>query len=161
MAPLPVFLLARSCTIGGALALLIMMLATDWDILARQIAGAPLPGVVELVEIMVLASAMLGLPEAFLRDKQIHIDLFDNIMPVALLRVVKAAGLLLTILFLLLLCRHVWQPMLDARTFGDVKYDLGVPVWPLYALIVFAFGASIITCAWLFWSQFVRGECWS
>ena len=145
--------LARACTIAGAIALAIMMLGTDWDILARQLAGRPLTGVVELVEITVLASAMLGLPEAFLRDEQIRIDLLDSFVSEALLRIVKAAGLALTVLFLVLLCRNVWQPVLDARMFGDVKYDLGVPVWPLYALIVFSFGASVLTCGALFFSQ--------
>lgn len=148
--------LARACTIGGVLALAIMMLGTDWDILARQLAGRPLTGVVELVEIAVLASAMLGLPEAFLRDEQIKIDLLDAFLPDTMLRIVEAAGLLLSMLFLVLLCRNVWQPMLDARMFGDVKYDLGVPVWPLYALIVFAFGASVLTCSALFWTKILR-----
>lgn len=150
--------LARACTIAGAIALAIMMLGTDWDIVSRQLAGRPLTGVVELVEITVLASAMLGLPEAFLRDEQIRIDLLDALLPDRVVRVIKAAGLLLAMLFLALLCRNVWQPMLDARMFGDVKYDLGVPVWPLYGLIVFAFGASVLTCAAVFWSQVVRRE---
>ena len=135
-----------------------MMLGTDWDILARQLAGRPLTGVVELVEITVLASAMLGLPEAFLRDEQIRIDLLDAMLSDRLLRIVKAIGLVLTMLFLGLLCRNVWQPMLDAKMFGDIKYDLGVPVWPLYALIFFAFSASVLTCGALFWSQVrIRG----
>lgn len=150
--------LARACTIAGAIALAVMMLGTDWDILARQMAGRPLTGVVELVEITVLASAMLGLPEAFLRDEQIRIDLLDSFVSEALLRIVKAAGLALTVLFLVLLCRNVWQPVLDARMFGDVKYDLGVPVWPLYALIVFSFGASVLTCGALFFSQVLGRE---
>ncbi len=150
--------LARACTIGGALALAVMMLGTDWDILARQIAGQPLTGVVELVEITVLATAMLGLPEGFLRDEQIRIDLLDALLPPGVLRGVKAVGLLLSILFLVLLCRNIWQPMLDARMFGDVKYDLGVPVWPLYALMLFAFAASVLTCAALFWIQIVGSK---
>lgn len=150
--------LARACTIGGVLALAVMMLGTDWDILARQLAGRPLTGVVELVEITVLASAMLGLPEAFLRDEQIKIDLLDAVLPDGILRIVEAVGLLLSMLFLVLLCRNVWQPMLDARMFSDVKYDLGVPVWPLYALIVFAFGASVLTCGALFWTKILRRE---
>lgn len=147
--------LARACTIGGALALAVMMLGTDWDILARQLAGRPLTGVVELVEITVLATAMLGLPKGFLRDEQIRIDLLDSLLAPAVLRGVKAAGLLLSILFLALLSRNIWQPMLDARMFGDVKYDLGVPVWPLYALMLFAFAASVLTCSALFWVQLV------
>jgi len=147
--------LARACTIGGALAIAVMMLGTDWDILARQLAGQPLTGVVALVEITVLATAMLGLPVAILRAEQIRIDLLDALLPPAVLRGVKAAGILLSMVFLALLCRNIWQPMLDARMFGDVKYDLGVPVWPLYALMLFAFGASVLTCAALFWTQIV------
>ena len=150
--------LARGCTIGGAIALVVMMLGTDWYILARQLAGRPLTGVVELVEITVLASAMLGLPEAFLRDEQIRINLLDALLPDGVLRLAQAAGLLLSMLFLGLLYRNVWQPMLDARMFGDVKYDLGVPVWPLYALILFAFSASILICGALFWAQVVRRD---
>ncbi len=148
--------LASACTVGGAVALAIMMIATDWDILARQLAGRPLAGVVELVEITVLAVAMLGLPEAFIRDEQIRIDLLDTMVTDGALRFIKAVGLILSMVFLVLLCRNVWQPVLDARMFGDVKYDLGVAVWPLYALILFAFGASALTCAALFWSQFLR-----
>lgn len=150
--------LARACTIGGVLALVVMMLGTDLDILSRQLISQPLTGVVELVEITVLASAMLGLPEAFLRDEQIRIDLLDALLPEVAIRVIKAAGLILCMLFLALLCRNVWQPMLDAKMFGDVKYDLGVPIWPLFALIVFAFGASFLCCGALLYAQFFRAR---
>ncbi len=138
--------LARACTIAGAIAVAVMMLGTDWDILSRQLAGRPLSGVVELVEITVLASAMLGLPEAFLRDEQIRIDLLDAVLPDRLLQGIKVLGLVLSMLFLALLSQNVWQPILDARMFGDVKYDLSFPVWPLYALILFAFVASFLGC---------------
>lgn len=146
------FRLARTCTWAGAISLLIMMLGTDWDVVARQLAGRPLTGVVELVEITVLATAMLGLPEQFLRDEQIKIDLLDSFVSPRVLRWVKAVGLVLTILFLALLCVNVWQPMMDARMFGDVKFDLGVPVWPLIALILFSFAASILTAGQALWS---------
>lgn len=148
---------ARACTIGGALSLCVMMLGTDWDIVSRQLFGRPLEGVVELVEITVLATAMLGLPEAFLRDEQIRVDLVDAVLPERLLRALQGVGLLLSILFLALLAVNVVQPMLDARDFGDVKYDLGVPIWPLYALILFAFAASALTCSALFWRRVVLG----
>ena len=139
--------LTRACTWAGVIALLIMMLGTDWDVVARQIAGQPLDGVVELVEVTLLATAMLGLPEVFLRDEQIKIDLVDNILPPFALRLVKAFGLILTIIFLTLLCINVWPPMVDAKMFQDVKYDLGIPVWPLFALIIFAFAVSILASA--------------
>jgi len=139
--------LARVCTFVGALAIAVMMLATCWDIVARWAANRPLHGVVELVEIMVLASAMLGLPETFLRDEQIRVDLVDGFLPRRPLALLKIAGLALSVVLLGTIALNVFQPMLDARRFGDLKYDLGMPVWPLYALIIFAFAASILTCA--------------
>jgi len=136
-------LLVRTCTAVGALAIAVMMLATCWDIVARQVANAPLHGVVELVEIMVLASAMLGLPETFLRDEQIRVDLVDSVLPANLILVIKTIALVLAIVLLAILAINVYQPMLDARMFGDVKYDLGVPVYPL---IIFSFAVSILSC---------------
>jgi TRAP-type C4-dicarboxylate transport system permease small subunit len=150
--------LARACTWAGVIALLVMMVCTDWDVVMRQLAGRPLNGVVELVEVTVLATALLGLPEAFLRDEQIRVDLIDTLVPPAVLAVIRAAGMALAVVFLTLLCRNVWQPMLDARMFGDVKYDIGIAVWPLYALILFAFGASILTCIVAMWRDLSGGR---
>ena len=143
---------ARACTILGALALIVMMLGTDWDILGRQLLDRPLTGIVELVEITVLATTMLGLPEAFLRDEHIRVDLVDGFLPPRALRILRGAGICLSILFLCLLAWYVVQPMLDARMFGDIKPDLGFPVWPLYALILFAFVASALTCTLALWT---------
>lgn len=136
----------RTVTVLGALALLVMMLGTDYDIIARLTINKPLRGVVELVEITVLACAMLGLPESFLRDEQIKIDLVDSILPPKILKIVKLFAIAMTVLFLVILCVNVYQPMLDARRFGDIKPDLGVPVYPLYALILFSFAASVLAC---------------
>lgn len=146
--------LTRLCSCASVFALITMMLGTVWDVVARQIAGQPLDGVVELVEVTLLATAMLGLPEVFLRDEQIKIDLVDSIIPPLALRVVKIFGLILTILFLSLLIANVWPPMMDAKIFQDVKYDLGIPIWPLYALIIFSFAASILASIQAIWQLF-------
>ena len=136
----------RALTALGALAIAVMMVATCWDIVSRQVANAPLHGVVELVEVMVLASAMLGLPEAFLRDQQISVDLIDGFVPPRVLVILKTIAIILAIVLLAILAFNVVQPLRDAYRFGDVKYDIGVPLYPLYGLIVFSFAASILAC---------------
>ena len=102
---------------------------------------------VELVEIMVLASAMLGLPETFLRDEQIRVDLVDSFLSQRALALLKIVALMLSVVLLAIIAVNVYQPMVDAYRFGDLKYDLGVPLYPLYGLIIFAFAASILSCA--------------
>lgn len=148
---------ARACAWAGVAALGAMMLATDGDILGRRLAALPLHGVVELAEVCVLLVAMLGLPESFLRDAQIRIDLIDGILSARALRVAKAVGLMLSVLLLGLFVWHVRTPMLDAREFGDVKYDLGLPVWMLHAAILFAFAASALSCLHALWAE-LRGD---
>lgn len=150
--------LARLCTGAAAAAIIVMMAGTCWDILARQFFNQPLHGVVELVEITVLISAMLGLPEAFLRDEQIQIDLVDNLLSPRRLALLKAVTLLATAGFLALLAWVIWQPMLDARRFGDIKYDLGVRVWLLYALTLLALLASLLTVAFRLWQALTGAE---
>lgn len=138
--------LTRFCTILGALAIGVMMLATCWDILARSLANRPLHGVVELVEVMVLASAMLGLPESFLRNQQIQVDLIDGFVPASVLKLLKVTAAVLAVTLLAILAVNIYQPMLDAHRFGDIKYDIRVPVYPLYGLIIFCFVVSIASC---------------
>lgn len=150
--------LARLCTWAAVAAILVMMAGTCWDILARQFFNRPLHGVVELVEITVLISAMLGLPEAFLRDEQIQIDLVDSMLSPRALAAVKAVTLLATVAFLALLAWVIWQPMLDARRFGDIKYDLGVRVWLLYALTLLALLVSLLTVLFRLWQALTGTE---
>lgn len=147
----------RACTAAGALALFAMMFATDADIVSRLAANSPVRGVVEMVEIAVLASAMLALPETFLRDQQIRIDLIDGFLSARALVAVRIASMLACVAFLGVMCWNIWAPLRDARMFGDVKPDLGTPVWPLYALILAAFLASILGCA-LAVRALLRGE---
>lgn len=144
--------LARVCTWLAAAAIVLMMLGTCWDIFARQAFNTPLHGVVELVEITVLAAVMLGLPEVFLREEQIQVDLVDTLSGPRVLAVLRALALGLSASLLALMAWVVWQPMLDARLFGDMKYQLGVRVWVLYALILFALLVSVLTTVWRMWA---------
>ena len=50
---------ARACTAFGAVALAVMMFATNYDVAARALFRAPLYGAVDIVEMMVLCSAFL------------------------------------------------------------------------------------------------------
>jgi TRAP-type C4-dicarboxylate transport system permease small subunit len=139
--------LARACTVLGAVALAVMMLTTDYDIVARALFRAPLSGAVDIVEMMVLCSAFLGLPEICLRDEQIRVDIVDSLVPARLLDALKALGLIATIGFMALLAVNVARPLADAWRFGDIKPDTGFPLYPLFALVMFCLIAAMATTA--------------
>jgi TRAP-type C4-dicarboxylate transport system permease small subunit len=149
---------SRACTAAGSIALLAMMLVTNWDIVGRAVFSDPLHGAVDMVEVCVLLVAFLGLPEVFLRDEQIRVDIVDSIASPSLLRLLKLIGLLLAVLFLALLAFNVFSPMVDAYRFGDIKPDIRLPVYLLYAVVFMTFAASVATAALLIVRFFAAHE---
>jgi len=138
---------ARACTALGAVALAAMMLSTNYDVVARALFRAPLHGAVDIVEMMVLCSAFLGLPEICLRDEQIRVDIVDSFVSPRVVAALKVLALLATIAFLGILAANVTHPMVDSWRFGDIKPDTGFPTYPLYALTLFTLIASVAATA--------------
>lgn len=139
--------IARACTALGAVALAVMMLSTNYDVVARALFRAPLHGAVDIVEMMVLCSAFLGLPEICLRDEQIRVDIVDSFVPHWAVAALKVLALLASIAFLAILAANVTHPMIDSWRFGDIKPDTGFPTYSLYALTLFCLLASIAATA--------------
>lgn len=137
--------MARACTALGALSLAVMMLSTDYDVVARATLDRPLNGAVDIVEMMVLCVAFLGLPEVCLRDEQIRVDIVDGLISSRALLLLKILGLALTVVFMAILAANVVPPMLDAYRFGDIKPDTGFPVYPLFGLTLFSLLAAMVT----------------
>lgn len=138
---------ARASTALGAIALAVMMLSTNYDVVARTLFRAPLHGAVDIVEMMVLCSAFLGLPEICLRDEQIRVDIIDSFVPSWFVAALKVLALLASIAFMGLLAVNVTHPMIDSWQLGDIKPDTGFPTYPLYALTLFCLVASIAATA--------------
>jgi TRAP-type C4-dicarboxylate transport system permease small subunit len=127
-----------------------MVLLTVADILLRAAANRPIPGVVELVELLLAGSFFLALPAVFLRDGHIVVDVVDAMAPrsVAPLRRLAAA---LAVLALALMAWRGWISASDALAFGDVTSYLSIPrivYWvPVLAGIVGAALAALVVAA--------------
>ncbi|QIE54066.1 TRAP transporter small permease subunit [Pikeienuella piscinae] len=120
----------------GVLAYALAALVTVADILGRQV-GVPIDGVVDLVQLFVMAGAWLVMPYAFMAGAHVGVDFLVGALPAApaaALRLI-AATLAFTLLALML-----WQGVLTYETrtmFGDRSQQLGIPIawywWPLLA----------------------------
>ena len=146
--------LCRILTLLGAVALALMMLATTLDVVLRAVANRPIRGVVDLVELMVLLVVFLGLPEAFRRDEQITVDLFDRIVSPRALWLLRAFGCLASACFMYLLTANFVQPVIDAYRFGDGKTDLAVPLYPFLGIALFCLAVSLLTTVALLFRGF-------
>lgn len=148
--------LCRLMTWIGAVALAVMMLGTVADVVLRALANLPVRGTVDLVEAMLVLVVFLGLPESFMRQEQITVDIFDHMVTPRSLRRLRVAGALASLVFLVLLAIYVVRPMLDSLAFGDRKPDLPIPIFPLMATIETSIVVSLVAMALITVREIIR-----
>lgn len=116
----------------AGLLLLLLLLITFADVIARNALNRPIAGATELSEIALVGVTFMLYPLAAWQKRHIVVDLLDNMMPPLVRRLqAAAAGLLGALLFAVL----AWR--LDLRgdrlaTFGDVTPYLKLPLAPVY-----------------------------
>ncbi|GAB4362664.1 MAG: hypothetical protein Kow0026_26620 [Oricola sp.] len=120
----------------GVLAYGAAAVITVADVIGRRL-GLPIEGVVDLVQLFVIAGAWLVMPYAFMTGAHVSVDFLLAALPrkFSFFLVVFAAVLALALLALML-----WQGFLTFQTrtmFGDRSQQLGIPIaWYWYPLLV-------------------------
>lgn len=131
----------------GIVALFVMMMATVTDVVLRGMLKSPITGVYDLVESTMVLVVFLGIPQGFLRDEQITVEVLDRVVPPKLLGWFKAAAALMTLVLLMLLAWNMVMPALDSYRFGDRKPDLPVPILWLWIAMFAGILSSIAAMA--------------
>jgi TRAP-type C4-dicarboxylate transport system permease small subunit len=126
----PLEQLVRGLRVAAVWSLAAMMLITIVDVTMRNTINELVLGGVELVQLTLVISVFLALPETFLRDEHITIDLIDQFAPVRVIKVLRCIGALLTLLLLAVIAWRMLLPALDTIGVGDRTSDLQIPlIW--------------------------------
>ncbi len=121
---------ARLLSHVAAIALLGMVAVNVLDVGLRSTVNTPIFGAYEIVELLLAAVAFLVIPEAFLREGHITVELIDQVVGPRTVGWLKALGMLATVVFLALLTWAMIQPAIDMVTFNDVTFNLHMPkIW--------------------------------
>lgn len=128
--------------LAGA-SLVAMMALVFVAVILRYVAGMPLLGVNEIVQLLSVAVVMLALPWCTDAGAHVSVDVLDQ----AIGRWGRFVGDLmsraLSVWVLCVLVARAWAKVLDAREFGDATNMLQLPIWPFYAMLA----AGIALCA--------------
>ena len=141
---------ARFLTRVAAAFLLAMMLINVVDVGLRVSVNEPIFGTYEIVEFLLAAVAFLAIPEAFLRDQHITIELIDQVLPPRVIDALRAFGTLCALVFVTLMVWHMVQPALDYIEFNEITMDLQLPLIWKAVLIMTGVGAAVLTALVLF-----------
>jgi len=130
----------------ASLALIVMMVVTLLDVFLRYVFNSPIHGAYELVEAMLVVFVFHGMSTAFLKRRNIVIDLIDSFAPRTLVVALIRFTDLLSIATIALFAYAMITPALQSYSYGEVKMDLQVPIWYFWATALLGIAGTIL-CA--------------
>lgn len=141
---------ARLLTRVAAIFLLAMMMLNVVDVGLRSGFNAPIFGTYEIIEFLLAAAAFLAIPEVFLRDQHITIELIDQVVPERVVRWLKLIGTFVALVFVALLTWHMSEPAREFVEFNDVTIDLHLPLIWKASLVLAGFAFATVAVAVMF-----------
>lgn len=149
-------LLARALALAGGAVFTGLTLLSLYSVAMRNIAGAPIVGDFELVQMGCAIAIAACFPLCQLRSGHILVDFFMQRAAPRTQRRMDAIGALLLALTMALLAWRTSVGALDAKASRETSMIMELPTWLGYALMVPSFALAALAAlymAWLHWRQ--------
>jgi TRAP-type C4-dicarboxylate transport system permease small subunit len=137
----------KALSLIGTAALVIGVLLTMTDIALRSVSTLTVQGIVDIMQLCVLTGAMLAIPQGFMTDQHVAIDVFTEHMPEALQLALRIFASMLGLLFLGAVLWFSYRQAMTEIAGGDRSQTIGIPMiayWTPFlagiALAIFANG---------------------
>ena len=136
--------LAVACAWFGALVAMLCAMMVVWSVAARALWSKPVPGVVEITQMLIAVAISLGLPWCQWRRANIIVDFFTQHLRPALSRRLDAVGCLLLAVMGLLLAWRSGAGAMAVQAAGETSMVLALPMWWAYASLAPGLGLSAL-----------------
>ncbi|MPZ56253.1 MAG: TRAP transporter small permease subunit [Rhizobiales bacterium] len=140
---------ARPFGLAGAIVLVFMMLFTTVTVLMRQLLDVPVLGVVDIMELSLVALIFIAMPGVFLRDENVTVDVIDHVLPRGSRIALRLFGLVVALGFLVMMMIHMIPQAMDKWNYGEVTMTLSINRFTHWVPIMFGFAMSTIGTAWV------------
>jgi TRAP-type C4-dicarboxylate transport system permease small subunit len=125
-----------------------MVLINVADVGMRSALNQPIFGTFEIVELLLAVVAFLVIPEAFLRENHITIELIDALLSPRGVDWFKVFGMGCTVAFLGLLVWAMVTPAMDVVRFNEITFSLNIPKIYEYAPVLIGLACAAV-CAFV------------
>ncbi len=120
----------RLLSLAGTAAIAVGAVLTMVDIGLRSVSPLTVKGIVDIMQLCVLAGAMLAIPHGVVTDQHVAIDLFVERLPVRVQVALRAFAALLSIAFLAGVFWFGLQQAMTEYAGGDRSQTIGIPmIW--------------------------------
>lgn len=151
-------LLTRYAGYGSALCLAAMMLITVADVTLRALANLPITGAYDLVQLFLVGTVFLSVPDVFLRGENIVVDFVDHLVGPRAIYLLKIAARLLAFVFVGVLVWQMIAPAFNSMNFHEVSPDLSIPMIVHWVLMVVGIALALLAAAWILLEGFSRAQ---
>ena len=134
---------------AAALILIFMMLFTTYAVVMRQVFDAPVLGVIDVMELALVACIFVAMPGVFLREENIVVDVMDQVVSSRIRAVLRLIGLVLTLGFLTVTLVEMLEPALEKLGQHEVTMTLGINRFNHWIPILFGFAFSVVASVWV------------
>lgn len=147
------------------LAILVMITITLSDIVLRTFGRAvfdmtgieipvSVPGVVDIVEAMVIVCAFMAIPYVFVQEKHVGVEIFVEMLDEKTRIACKAFGALLSAIFMGACAISGWGQLKLQWSVGYETPTIGIPIWWFWLAIIVGSAFSAFACVAIFKRNF-------
>ncbi len=121
----------RAAVAFPALVLLALLLCSFMDVVGRGLFNSPLPGAVELSELMMALLVASALPLVTAKRAHIVVDFLDPLLGRRLKLIQEALVSVVSVVLLAILAWRLAIQTLDMAAYNAITAFLSVPTWPV------------------------------
>lgn len=136
--------LLRALSLLGTTALVIGVLLTMADIAMRSVSTLTVKGIVDIMQLCVLTGAMLAIPQGFMTDQHVAIDVFAEKMSGKLQVMLRVAASFLAVIFLAAVLFFSYRQALTEHVGGDRSQTIGIPMIAYWAPFLVGIALAIV-----------------
>jgi TRAP-type C4-dicarboxylate transport system permease small subunit len=126
-----------------------MMLFTTYAVSMRNFFDSPVLGVVDIMELSLVALIFIAMPGVFLRDENVTVDVIDQLVSRKVRVALRFFGLILTLGFLVMMLVEMMEPAMNKYTETEFTMTLEIDRFIHWMPILFGFVFSIIATIWV------------
>ncbi len=128
----------------AALVILGIMLVGTYQVLGRKLLNAPVPGYVDIIEMVMTIFAFLSISYTQRLGGHVRMELLLTRLSGRPLFVLEIIGTIAAMVIVSVLMYYGYTHFERAWEIGDSTIDLELPIWPSKLLVPFAFGVLLI-----------------
>lgn len=113
----------------------VMMVLTSVDVGCRYLFSAPVPGTLELSEIMLALFGMLGMAYVERNNANVRVEIIEKVMPRKVMLSFDVLTSFLSLSIMILLVWQSWFMGIEEYHYKTATDTLGIPLYPLFFLL--------------------------